>query len=186
MTMRSKLLALQWAQQCHDERYHKDIAFLPVAARMRHFAFHMVKYLGGYIEARERDDMSAVGRVLVDAFAINLAMANTLNLVLPDPAQREVSIREDAVTAATHRRAEASFVTEFAKTLGHLAKACESLDHVEAFAFRDTMRRTVVELFGLLWSEAEARRVDLEERYPQRMRQVEASNIFDDLLREDK
>ncbi len=50
MTVEEQLLAMQWAQLQHDERYHKEITLLSVADRMKHFALHMAKYLGYFAE----------------------------------------------------------------------------------------------------------------------------------------
>lgn len=82
ITVQEQLLSLQWAQLKHDELYHREITLLSVADRMKHFALHMVKYLGYFAEATDLGDNGRFERTLVDAFIIALASANTLNLDL--------------------------------------------------------------------------------------------------------
>ena len=75
----AQLLDLQWSQLKHDEAYHKDVVILPLAQRIKHMALHNAKYTAYFLEAVERGDDTTMLRVLVDAFVIALATANTLN-----------------------------------------------------------------------------------------------------------
>ena len=66
-----------------------------------------------------------------------------------------------------------------ARHSGALAKACESLDHMEAFPFRSAMRDSNLALFKLIVAAGAARGLPLEQRYRERLRVVEERSIFD-------
>ena len=188
MTM-SPLLDLQWTQLSHDERYHKDVVLLPLGERVKHMALHMAKYVG-YLAEIEGDDPERVSRILTDAFIITLATANTLNQDLGRDLGAPVA---DLDLAATGRQLAGEFgatddvpglLRIFARHAGALAKACESLDHMERFPFRDAMRDSNLALFKLVVAAAIARSLDLGALYAARLRVVEERSIFDDRLRD--
>lgn len=188
MTM-SPILDLQWTQLSHDERYHKDVVLLPLGERVKHMALHMAKYVG-YLAEIEGDDPERVSRILTDAFIITLATANTLNQDLGRDLGAPVA---DLDLTATGRRLLGEFgvmddvpglLRMFARHAGALAKACESLDHMERFPFRDAMRDSNLALFKLVIAAAAARSLDLGTLYTARLRVVEERSIFDDRLRD--
>ena len=181
------LLDLQWTQLSHDERYHKDVVLLPLGERVKHMALHMAKYVG-YLAEIDGDDPERVSRILTDAFIITLATANTLNQDLG----RELGMLADRLDlhAAGHEFAGelgttndvSGLLRSFARHAGALAKACESLDHMERFPFRDAMRESNLALFKLVVAAAAARSLDLAHLYAVRLRVVEERSIFDDRL----
>ena len=188
MTM-SPLLDLQWTQLSHDERYHKDVVLLPVGERVKHMALHMAKYVG-YLAEIKGDDPERVSRILTDAFIITLATANTLNQNLESDLG-VVSAEFDLTVTGRRFASEldtaddvAGLLRAFARHAGALAKACESLDHMERFPFRDAMRESNLALFKLVIAAAAARSLDLGALYPARLRVVEERSIFDDRLRD--
>jgi hypothetical protein len=71
----------------------------------------------------------------------------------------------------------------FARLAGALAKACESLDHMERYPFRDSMRESNLALFKLVVASAFVRTFDLPTLYRARLRVVEERSIFDTHLR---
>lgn len=178
------LLDLQWTQLAHDERYHKDVVILPLGERVKHMALHMAKYVG-YLAEIEGDDEERVGRILTDAFIITLATANTLNQDLArdlgstggaaDLRRLGDTLRSDfdGVNSVT------GLLRQLARHAGTLAKACESLDHMEAFPFRQAMRESNFALFKTVVAASAARGLDLAERYQIRLRVVEERSIFD-------
>ena len=61
----------------------------------------------------------------------------------------------------------------FARHAGALAKACESLDHMERFPFRNAMQESNLALFKLVTAAAAAWSLDLGTLYAARLRVVE-------------
>lgn len=188
MTM-SPLLDLQWTQLSHDERYHKDVVILPLGERVKHMALHMAKYVG-YLAEIEGDDPERVSRILTDAFIITLATANTLN---QDLARDLGALATDFEFRTAGRELSnelgptndvSGLLRPFARHAGALAKACESLDHMERFPFRDAMRESNLALFKLVVAAAAARSLDLGALYTARLRVIEERSIFDERLRE--
>jgi hypothetical protein len=187
------MLALQWGQLQHDEIYHKDIVRLPVGDRLRHMTLHIAKYLGVIVEALETRDDMRIGATLVDMFIIDLASANALNMdlgreVAAGRTQTFDNLVELGIAIATELGRPddddgMSLIRRIAHHSGRLAKACESLDHLEAFPFREVLRDNVLGLFKVVVAEASLRQINLVERSSARLRAVESANIFDDLYR---
>jgi hypothetical protein len=186
ITVQEQLLALQWAQLKHDELYHKEITLLPVADRMKHFALHMAKYLGYFVDAIDTDS-DRFERTLVDAFIITLASANTLNFDLGKALGWQenaapVNFKAFGIELATQcfPRSEDKiwFLKQFARHCGRLAKACESLDHIESHPFREAMLASVLDMFKLFVAEGTAHQIDLINGAKERLRSVETKNIF--------
>lgn len=182
-----QLLSLQWAQLKHDERYHKDIALLPVSERMKHFALHMAKYVGHIAEAVENGDDALLQRTLVDAFIISLASANTLELDLgkalsnrcDSPTKNLQKLGVQLASSLQRPTGDASWLLRMmGRCTGRLAKACESLDHVEDYPSRATMLDSTRDLFELLLIEASLRGIDLRERAAERTQNIEAKHLF--------
>lgn len=185
VTSGSYLLNLQWAQLAHDERYHKDVVIMPLGDRVKHMALHMAKYVG-YLAEIEGDDEDRVARILTDAFIITLATANTLNQDLGrdlgDAADGVADLDRLAAAVGSDLGQDNSvggLLRPFARHAGALAKACESLDHMEAFPFRTAMRDSNLALFKLVVAAGAARSIALEQRYRERLRVVEERSIFD-------
>jgi hypothetical protein len=186
-SIEEQLLALQWAQLKHDELCHRDILLLPVADRMKHFALHMAKYVGYVAEAIDTSDEQRLERTLVDAFIISLASANTLGLDLGDALARPHRARVEGLKALGlelanelgQREGDSIWLLkQFARHSGRLAKACESLDHVESYPFREEMRASIVNLFKLVAAAASLRHIDLVEKSKGRLEGIEGKNIF--------
>lgn len=176
--LKEQLFALQLAQFRHDERYHRDIVLLPVGDRMKHMALHIAKYAGGLIEAIQNDDADRYRKIAIDAFIIALASANTLNLNLKDAFAQKVADVECSVNFAPNAN-EFDFVHRLMVCAGEFAKACESLDHVEKFPFREEMAKSVAAIAGILVQEAAHRGWDLVPLMKDRLREVERRNMFD-------
>jgi hypothetical protein len=182
------LLDLQWTQLSHDERYHKDVVILPLGERVKHMALHMAKYVG-YVAEIEGDDHERIARILTDAFIITLATANTLNQDLArdlDAPAGGFDLTGTGQQLARDLRTTndvSGLLRAFARHAGALAKACESLDHMERFPFRDAMRESNLELFKLVIAAAATWSLDLGTLYAARLRVIEERSIFDDRLR---
>lgn len=189
MTMTAPLLDLQWTQLSHDERYHKDVVLLPLGERVKHMALHMAKYVG-YLAEIDGDDSDRVSRILTDAFIITLATANTLNQDLGRDLGATNGSGFDLSTIGHELAGKLGNINDvaglfraFARHAGTLAKACESLDHMEPFPFRNAMRESNLALFKLVVAAAAVRSLDLTALYAARLRVVEERSIFDARLR---
>jgi hypothetical protein len=192
MTPKEHFLKLQWAQLKHDEAYHKDVVIMPLAERMKHMALHNAKYIAYLFDAIDQKDEVKFTKTLTDAFIIVLASANTLNQDIGR------DLGASAETAPSFRSLGASIAEEigrktsdqywlvrgFARHTGHLAKVCESWDHLESIVFRDEMKQCNLELLKVILAEASARELDVAETYTARIRQVEKRSIFDQLFRQ--
>jgi hypothetical protein len=69
-------------------------------------------------------------------------------------------------------------IKRLARFTAKLAKACESLDHVESYPFRTVMEESVLSLFELVVSEAACNQFDLETLSKSRLDSVERKSIF--------
>lgn len=189
--VRQRLLELQWRQLNHDELYHREIARLTVGDRMKHMALHLAKYAGQIAEADEREDQSARQQHLVDCFIISLAAANTVSLDVGRGLDEQLAgsgtlqdLGIGLVRRGTRERSNAdTFLRGLTIAVGKLAKACESLDHVEAFAFRERMQQAVTEVFLAVIAEAARCGIDLEQASVTRQDAVRGRHLFDAFLR---
>lgn len=192
MTPREHFLKLQWSQLKHDEAYHKDVVIMPLAERMKHMALHNAKYVAYLFDAIDLKDEIKVTKTLTDAFIIVLASANTLNQDigrdLGARAETEPSLQSLGASLAEEIGRKVSdqywLVRSFARHAGHLAKVCESWDHLESIAFRDEMKQCNLELLKVILVEGSTRELDMAEIYTARIRLVEERSIFDQLFRE--
>lgn len=192
VTTQSYLLEFQLRQLSHDERYHRDVVLLPLGERLKHMALHFAKYVGYLAENEGAEDAARVQQILVDSFIISLATANALNLDIHRELREAGAEAADlpqlgaALHASVLPNGSASalnLLRAFARHTGALAKACESLDHLEAFPFRDSMRASTIAIFKLVVAAAAGRDLDLAELYRKRLRVVEERSIFDIHLR---
>lgn len=192
MNARKKLFALQWSQLKHDEAYHKDIVILPVGQRVTHMALHVAKYVSYFFDAIDNGDNARIEFVLTDTFIIALATANTLNQDLGAEIGEAAEVADSltalgADLARILRRSDNDphwFARELARYGGTLAKACESLDHMENVPFREMIQRSNASIVKVVLAESTARQVDIADRYNTRIRQVESRSIFDRIYRE--
>lgn len=173
-----ELLALQLRQLRHDELYHKDIVRLSVQDRMKHMALHMAKYAGRFCEAGITEDGRTTDRDLIDAFIIALASANALNLNL----QAALAGQEDVGSDIPN--SEVRFALRFSGETGRFAKACESLDHVESFPYREKMAESIANLTLLILSEGERRSLDMPHESGERLAGVKSRSIFHEFFEE--
>jgi hypothetical protein len=182
-----RVLRLQWRQQVHDDRYHRDILLLAVGQRMKHFALHLAKYAGQLVDSIDEDDSSTQNRLMVDSFIITLAAANTLNINLAQssrtpPVDNKYDLRSAGHFFAGELEYLADdkywFVKQLIRSAGRMAKACESLDHTERFPSREALEAAVIDVYKLVLAYASMMRSDLEDDFLFRIKSVEAKHIF--------
>ncbi|MBE5074232.1 hypothetical protein IM511_07925 [Erythrobacteraceae bacterium E2-1 Yellow Sea] len=161
------LSRLQWTQFEHDEKFHREIARLTVQDRLKHMALHFAKYSGGLAEGPGDDELA---RLVTDIFVIALSSANILNLKLAD--------RHNELAAGS----EGDFATKVAISAGRMAAACEKMDHLEAFPFREKITEQILALMSAAISFADQRGWDLSSMVAKRLQPVKEKNIFYDKL----
>jgi hypothetical protein len=186
LALEDRVFALQWAQLKHDEIYHRDIAILPIGERMKHFALHFTKYVGYLAEAIDSGDDRSFERPLVDAFVISLASANALHLdlgkTLASAETRIDTLEKLGLVLADQlnhpQRDDLWLLKQFARHSGKLAKACESLDHVESHPFRETMVDSVLCIIKVLFAEASVRGINIVKQAGERLREIESKHFL--------
>ena len=164
-------LELQQAQQRHDQQYHPDIIALGTIGRLKHMALHNAKYAARFASALEEGDQGAFERALVDSFIISLSTANVLTFDLSS-AIRERKGKESSSSN------KSDFAYRYLQEVGLMAKACESVDHLEDFPFRPKIAEANLSIVRLLVAEAARRGIDLAESFADRLNQVEANSGF--------
>ena len=154
MSVRDELFTLQLEQLKHDEKYHRDIHVLPLHQRMNHMALHFAKYSGRIAEYLKSNDVRSMNKTMMDTFLMSLVTANILNIRLADHMRFAQDERiETLIDLASALAADADYIYRdrgwlleaFAIPSGRLAKACETLDHVEGYPYRDEFVRNTSE-----------------------------------------
>ena len=156
--MLNQLPELQLEQQRHDELAHRDILCLPVQDRIKHMVLHYAKYCGHLAAMSVAYDERRFVSTLVDTAIISLASANTLGMNLAE------AVRGKDEMAGVRRAADnhtTSFFVGLARITGTMAKACESMDHLENFNYRGTLEESVTSIALLTFSVAVQNDLDL-------------------------
>lgn len=154
---------LQAAQFIHDERFHREISRLSIQDRLKHMTLHFAKYAGELLSIEPR---RAENEVLIDTFIIAISSANILGIDLE---------RVDLSKASCPN---VSFGQRLCVAAGKMAAACEKLDHLEAFPFRETMGEWVVKIISDAKNEAGSRGLLLFEAVASRLDEVKRKNLF--------
>lgn len=128
---------VQLAQFRHDEAYHREISRLTIHDRLKHMVLHFAKYAGRLLAA---PDDQTFRQTTVDTFIIAVSCANILNL----------SVDKQSPLPASAVEGRDWFARELAITAGKMATACEKMDHLEDFPFRQTMVSETLGLLGAL------------------------------------
>lgn len=161
-----ELDAMQLAQFRHDETYHREISRLTVKGRFTHMTLHFAKY-AGYLATG--GDESRFRRTVTDLFIIGVSTLNGLNVRI-HPVLSETPRVNDTSEAALTRS-----VTMLA---GRMASACERLDHLEDFPYRQTLHDSSLALVALALSAAQDRGWDMADLVTERLLPVKEKSIF--------
>lgn len=187
MNAANELMNFQIAQLKHDELAHKDILCLPIQARIKHMVLHFSKYVGKLVEARQLQSHELLVSTLVDTWVIVLASANMLNLRLSEKLNSEdctfYSLHSLGQTFASSDFINSSNPYELAlfelgKITGRMAKACESLDHMEQFASRESLEQGVLAVARLTLALSALLSINLPLLVSHRWKEVERKSIF--------
>lgn len=175
----TNLLVMQREQLDHDLRAHRDILALSTQSRLAHMTLHFAKYVGVLSGA---SDLATVQRVLVDALIIGLASANSLNVDLSKriPEQCNVNSMNELTLSMSINgsNVHAATLRLMAIATGRMAKACESMDHMERYDCRGNLEREVVEISCIVLAAFKALAIDPSDLIRTRWRQVERKSIF--------
>ncbi len=181
-----ELFALQLAQFQHDETYHREVARLSVHQRLNHMALHFAKYVGRIAgESADSEDHEKFDQTIVDSFVIALSTANILNLKLSDSLERSSDSPTLSEFGATLLRQDQPasldvlhFLRELAIAVGEMAKACESVDHLEAYPFREKISESLLKISRTLIKAMAWRRINPSQAVHARLEGVKAKSIF--------
>ncbi len=145
---------LQARQREHDVRAHPDIYYLPYADRMKHLTFHVSKYAGRL--AKGELAQADFNRTLVDTFIITLSAAEVLRIDFAEVLNKWTKVADQSdLIGLGHALCEGDckphvlqdwYFRKLADVAGKMAKACESLDHMEPIPYRDILSEAVVDL----------------------------------------
>jgi hypothetical protein len=182
------MLGLQREQFEHDERFHREIARLDIAMRLKHLALHFCKYTGQFAAVVHNPENAALrSRTITDSFIISLCSANTLNFSLSEHVapdfEEEATLRDLGLHLARHsyptaKLDDAWLMSTHAIHVAKMAAACEKIDHLEAFPFRDELQKAVLRLSQIALIAAAVNDLDLLTAVRERRGEIRARSSF--------
>lgn len=181
------MLDLQREQFEHDERFHKEILRLNIHARLNHMALHFCKYTGQFAAVCASGDAELRSRTIIDSFIISLCSANVLNLNLTEYVAPALGLtatfRDIGLHLANRLYPEARLddswlLLTHAIHSGKMAKACEKIDHLEAFPFRDELNDSVIKICQIAIVAAIANNIDILSSIRGRRTSIRQRNSF--------
>ncbi|PPD34080.1 MAG: hypothetical protein CTY19_06140 [Methylomonas sp.] len=189
-SIEEQLFALQTGQLDHDELFHKEITRLNIHQRLNHMALHFAKYSGNICNCiLNSNDETVLRKNIIDSFIISITCFNTLNIRISDKLAFEnipnISSIDDlgraiSSTNKTNTEDPLWLVRSFPVIVGNLAKACESVDHLEPYAYRESITENVVAICSLMLAAASFYKIDLITEVPSRLLGVKKKSIFFD------
>lgn len=189
ISIKDILYKLQIEQLEHDESFHKEITRLNIHKRLNHMVLHFAKYSGKICDyvLNNHDDI-AFKKIIIDSFIISVSCANILNLrisdQLPVNAIEQKSLFEISNEIVNllkiDKQDDLWLVKIYPVIVGELAKAIESVDHLEPFTYREAMNSGVIKICMLMLVAAEKLNVDLTMEVPVRLSEVKKKSIFFD------
>lgn len=157
---------LQQNQFSHDENNHREIARLTVQRRITHMTLHFAKY-AGYLASNPEDQK--IKQTLTDILIIGLSSANVLNLRLSDHIDTNIVNKE-------------CVCPDIAKILtieaGAMAAACEKLDHLENYKFRETLEKSVVNILHAIFAVFAVKNLNIEDAVTLRLKTAKAKQFL--------
>ena len=188
MNARQELDLLQQAQQKHDEQHHRDIFYLSYPQRMAHLVFHFAKYSGRLAELQKGADNKRFEATLIDTLIVALSAANIFNIKLSETVLSEDLSQYDSldevaqiicdVDAPSSASSSEWFFQRLAQATGRMAKACESLDHMEEFNYRRELTEGILEIIRGVIVAGERAGIDLTDSTRRRWQQIETRFVL--------
>lgn len=182
-----KLYQLQLNQLRHDESFHKEIVRLPVHQRISHMALHFAKYSGQLASEFITPSFSEEQRskLIIDCFAIAVSSANILNVRISDRLLSDDMPDIDNLPELAKAYADELVTSDKYWLLlqstslsGKIAKACESLDHLEPYDYREKFLNGVMGLIKVYLAAAHTFEIDIETALVERLHTVKKKSIF--------
>ena len=183
-----------WAgeQFAHDERFHREIVHLSTETRLKHMALHFCKYTGQFATVLQNSDTAALRfRTITDSFIISLCSANALNFNLSEHIAPQIegaaTLRDLGLHLARQLYPAATLddswlLTAHAIHAARMARACEKIDHLEAFPFRDEIQNAALRLCQIAIIAAYANSLDLASAVQDRRKEIRLRNPFISLV----
>jgi hypothetical protein len=182
------MLGLQREQFDHDECFHRDIARLKIEARLKHMALHFCKYTGRFAAVVDGPENAPLrSKTITDSFIISLCSANTLNFDLSEHVAphlggaatlRDLGLHLSRQLYPTAKLDDAWLISAHAIHAAKMAAACEKLDHLEAFPFRDELQGAVLRLCQIALIAAYTNDLDLLSAVRERRREIRVRSSF--------
>ena len=189
-SIREQLFELQTAQLDHDELFHKEITRLSIHQRLNHMALHFAKYSGNFCDCiLNNSNDQILKKSIIDSFIISITCANILNVRLSD---KLIAAEEQAYSSLSDlghdiaRRMEIDtqdpmwLIKTFPVASGTFAKACESVDHLESYLYRESLIDSALSICSLMLIAASYLEIDLLSEVPLRLNNVKKKSIFFD------
>ncbi len=191
-----QLFEMQLEQLKHDEKYHKEICSLSVQNRINHMSLHFAKYTGQISEmvfsGENIEKNDSLKRTITDTFVIVTILANVLNKKLSDGIEnielKEVnSLKELGLkltkTENIKQEGISWFLNSIAVANGKIAKACEKLDHMEAYPFREEIFKGMTQIFKATLIVSSQLSYDLPMVVRKRLIDIEERSVFYEMLK---
>jgi hypothetical protein len=182
MCINRLLRELQTAQREHDVKAHKDVYFLPNQDRIKHLTLHIAKYAGRM--SRKEVTKREVAATLVDGFIITLSAAECLGIELSASLGELLSLDQHSDLKSLGLDLSKSegigldfndwYFRKLADTAGRMSKACEALDHIESFPYREVLSSAAVDLCRTSLIAAAILDVNLDTAVRERWREIES------------
>lgn len=157
---------MQFLQRVHDENFHPEIARLDLSRRMVHLVLHLAKYSGDMRNAELNGDHEGYRRAVVDAIIIASSGSTALHINLID-----VCVLHGASDPGEFR-------DQMMISVGRIAKAVESLDHVENYPSRKVLNEEFPRIFWSAYREVERLEGDVIKLVNSRLSSVRSKHIF--------
>lgn len=189
MSLLSQLEEMQWKQLQHDEKFHKEIWILNVQQRITHMVLHLSKYSAKLTLSALEHNIDELKKSTTDALIIAMSSTNIFNKLLSDisinPSEKDLAdinalakklLREESFDGY---EPNISMAIKINSITGKMCKAVESLDHLEAYPFKEVILSSLASVFRTLLALACHLKIEnIETLIGDRLYSVEKNNIF--------
>jgi hypothetical protein len=187
-SIEKQFLMMQSQQYDHDEFFHKEITRLNIHQRLNHMALHFAKYAGKICNCiLNAQDEQILKKTIIDSFIISTTCANTLNIRISDRLSFLHTPMPENLLDLGHDVANQLgidtkdplwLIKTYPIVVGELAKACESVDHLESYQYRESIADCVIKICSLMLVAASNLNIDLTTEVSNRLTGVKEKSIF--------
>ena len=187
MKVRDRLDLIQQEQQKYDHLYHRDACALPIEQRATHMTLLFFKYSGLIAKSRSHYDTEILNNAIADTFINCFAFASMFDYSLSDKipfADYDRIVTLEDLGKILSYCAEYNFNESFclnqslAIPIGHLAKIYLSLDHVDAYFYREEIIDNVAAISSATLVAAYKRDIKMQTHVHYRLTTAEVNSIF--------